>query len=70
MKERFGYVVGQQGVVNVTIDANPQPYFTWIVDSESIHAGSPDLSNRLQTNTPIEAVSEIFGYSKSTVDLI
>ncbi|XP_051162646.1 fasciclin-3 isoform X2 [Leptopilina boulardi] len=55
VKERFGYVVGQQGVVNVTIEANPQPYFTWIVDSESIQAGAADSTNRLQTNTPIEA---------------
>ncbi|XP_043475397.1 fasciclin-3 isoform X2 [Leptopilina heterotoma] len=55
VKERFGYVVGQQGVVNVTIEANPQPYFTWIVGSESIQAGAADSTNRLQTNTPIEA---------------
>ncbi|KAK9299220.1 hypothetical protein QLX08_007725 [Tetragonisca angustula] len=49
--ERFGYVIGRQGVVNVTVYANPRPRFLWRVNSEVINEGRPDESNRLETST-------------------
>ncbi|XP_011877623.1 PREDICTED: fasciclin-3 isoform X2 [Vollenhovia emeryi] len=52
--ERFGYVIGRQGVINVTIYANPRPRFTWRVDDEKIEEGRPDESNRLETSTAVD----------------
>ncbi|CAD1475435.1 unnamed protein product, partial [Heterotrigona itama] len=49
--ERFGYVIGRQGVVNVTVYANPRPRFLWRVNNEVINEGRPDESNRLETST-------------------
>jgi len=55
--ERFGYVIGRQGVINVTIYANPKPRFTWRVNDEKIDEGRPDESNRLETSTAVNLVS-------------
>ncbi|XP_072758776.1 fasciclin-3 isoform X2 [Anoplolepis gracilipes] len=52
--ERFGYVIGRQGIINVTIFANPRPRFTWRVNQERIDEGRPDESNRLETSTAVE----------------
>ncbi|KAI4486288.1 hypothetical protein M0802_012393, partial [Mischocyttarus mexicanus] len=51
--ERFGYVIGRQGTVNVTVSANPQPRFLWQVNGETIEEGRVDKSNRLQTSTAV-----------------
>ncbi|XP_018358858.1 PREDICTED: fasciclin-3 isoform X2 [Trachymyrmex cornetzi] len=51
--ERFGYIIGQEGVINVTVYANPRPRFIWRVNNERIEEGRPDESNRLQTTTAI-----------------
>jgi hypothetical protein len=58
--ERFGYVIGRQGVINVTVHANPKPEFTWRIDDERIHAGYTDQSNRFQSSSPVELVSFFF----------
>ncbi|XP_024936696.1 fasciclin-3 isoform X3 [Cephus cinctus] len=52
--ERFGYVVGQEGFVNVTVNANPRPTFIWRVNDEIIKEGETDEHNRLQSSTAIE----------------
>ncbi|XP_076224216.1 fasciclin 3 isoform X2 [Nomia melanderi] len=52
--ERFGYVIGRQGIVNVTIYANPRPHFLWRVNHEKIDEGRPDESNRLETSTAVD----------------
>ncbi|KAK2588434.1 hypothetical protein KPH14_004432 [Odynerus spinipes] len=52
--ERFGYVVGRQGTVNVTVNANPRPRFLWRVNDEKIDEGRPDESNRLETSTAVD----------------
>ncbi|XP_043499457.1 fasciclin-3 isoform X5 [Polistes fuscatus] len=52
--ERFGYVIGRQGTVNVTVYANPKPRFLWRVDGEKIEEGRPDESNRLETSTAVD----------------
>ncbi|KAK1119670.1 hypothetical protein K0M31_013089 [Melipona bicolor] len=52
--ERFGYVIGRQGVVNVTVYANPRPRFVWRVNNEMINEGRPDESNRLETSTAMD----------------
>ncbi|XP_076278244.1 fasciclin 3 isoform X3 [Lasioglossum baleicum] len=52
--ERFGYVIGRQGIVNVTIYANPRPRFLWRVNDEKITEGRPDESNRLETSTAVD----------------
>lgn len=58
--ERFGYVIGRQGVINVTVYANPKPRFTWKVNQEHIEEGRTDDSGRLQTSTAVELVSFLF----------
>lgn len=55
--ERFGYVIGRQGVVNVTVFANPKPRFIWKVNKEHIEEGHTDDSGRLQTSSAVELVS-------------
>lgn len=55
--ERFGYVVGRQGIVNVTVYANPRPHFKWRVNNEMITEGNPDESNRLETSTAVDLVN-------------
>lgn len=55
--ERFGYVIGRQGIINVTIYAHPRPRFTWRVNDEKIDEGRPDESNRLETSTAVDLVS-------------
>ncbi|XP_029158920.1 fasciclin-3 isoform X6 [Nylanderia fulva] len=52
--ERFGYVIGRQGIINITIYANPRPGFTWQVNQEKINEGRPDESNRLETSTAVD----------------
>ncbi|KAK0094619.1 hypothetical protein PV326_010455 [Microctonus aethiopoides] len=52
--ERFGYVIGRPGVINVTVDANPRPRFVWRVNDEKINEGRPDMSNRLETSTAVD----------------
>ncbi|XP_070154114.1 fasciclin-3 isoform X1 [Polyergus mexicanus] len=52
--ERFGYVIGRQGIINVTIYANPRPRFIWRVNQEQIEEGRPDQSNRLETSTAVD----------------
>lgn len=52
--ERFGYVIGRQGIINVTVHANPRPRFTWRVNQEKIEEGRPDESNRLETSTAVD----------------
>ncbi|XP_035723349.1 fasciclin-3-like isoform X3 [Vespa mandarinia] len=52
--EHFGYVIGQQGTVNVTVYANPRPRFLWRVNGEKIEEGRPDESNRLETSTAVD----------------
>lgn len=55
--ERFGYVIGRQGIVNVTVYANPRPRFLWRVNNEIINEGRPDESNRLETSTAVDLVN-------------
>ncbi|EFN65314.1 Fasciclin-3 [Camponotus floridanus] len=52
--ERFGYVIGRRGVINVTVYANPKPRFTWRVNQEQFEEGQTDDSTRLQTSTAVE----------------
>ncbi|CAL7951492.1 unnamed protein product [Xylocopa violacea] len=52
--ERFGYVIGSKGIVNVTVYANPRPRFLWRVNDEKINEGQPDESNRLETWTAVD----------------
>ncbi|XP_011167086.1 fasciclin-3 isoform X2 [Solenopsis invicta] len=52
--ERFGYVIGRQGIINITIFAHPRPRFTWRVNNEKIDEGRPDESNRLETSTAVD----------------
>ncbi|XP_048514962.1 fasciclin-3 isoform X1 [Athalia rosae] len=52
--ERFGYVIGQPGIVNVTVQANPRPHFLWSINDEKINEGQPDESNRIETSTAVE----------------
>ncbi|XP_020280130.1 fasciclin-3 isoform X5 [Pseudomyrmex gracilis] len=52
--QRFGYVIGRQGIINVTINANPRPSFTWRVNNERIQEGRPDESGRLETSTAVD----------------
>ena len=52
--ERFGYVIGRQGIVNVTVYAHPRPRFLWRVNDEKINEGRPDESNRLETSTAVD----------------
>lgn len=49
--ERFGYVIGRQGTVNVTVYANPKPRFLWRVNDEKIDEGHADESSQLQTSS-------------------
>ncbi|XP_012136093.1 fasciclin 3 isoform X3 [Megachile rotundata] len=52
--ERFGYVIGRQGIVNVTVFANPRPRFLWRVNDEKISEGHPDESTRIETSTAVD----------------
>ncbi|KAK0167050.1 hypothetical protein PV327_004497 [Microctonus hyperodae] len=52
--ERFGYVIGRPGVINVSVDANPRPRFVWRVNDEKINEGHPDMSNRLETSSAVD----------------
>ncbi|XP_043272856.1 fasciclin-3 isoform X2 [Venturia canescens] len=52
--ERFGYVIGRPGIVNVTVRANPRPLFIWHINGEQINEGRPDESNRLETSTAVD----------------
>ncbi|XP_053971318.1 fasciclin-3 isoform X2 [Hylaeus volcanicus] len=52
--ERFGYVIGREGIVNVTVYANPRPHFLWRVNDEKIAEGHPDESNRIETSTAVD----------------
>lgn len=54
--KQYGFVIGTEGQVNVTVHANPRPNFTWLVNGEAIRAGSLDNSQRLETSTAVEIV--------------
>ncbi|EFN79565.1 Fasciclin-3 [Harpegnathos saltator] len=52
--ERFGYVIGRRGTVNITVYANPKPNFTWRIGNMEILEGHADETNRLQTSTAFD----------------
>lgn len=57
--KQYGFVIGKEGQVNVTVHANPRPNFTWLVNGEKIRAGNPDDSQRLETSTAVDLVINI-----------
>ncbi|XP_066602319.1 fasciclin-3 isoform X4 [Prorops nasuta] len=52
--ERFGYVIGRPGTVNVTVWANPKPHFLWRVNNENIAEGRQDESKRLEASAAMD----------------
>ncbi|KAG7212786.1 hypothetical protein KM043_013047 [Ampulex compressa] len=52
--ERFGFTIGQQGVVNVTVYANPRPSFMWRINKEQVYEGRPDESNRIESSSAVD----------------
>ncbi|XP_067213090.1 fasciclin-3 isoform X3 [Linepithema humile] len=58
--ERFGYVIGRQGIINVTVFANPMPKFTWNINGETIEVGTYDKTQRFQTSSPVELRSGVW----------
>ncbi|XP_046741533.1 fasciclin-3 isoform X2 [Diprion similis] len=52
--ERFGYVIGQPGTVNVTVQANPRPQFMWRIDEDKVDEDRFDESNRIKSSRAVE----------------
>ncbi|XP_046476212.1 fasciclin-3 isoform X11 [Neodiprion pinetum] len=52
--ERFGFVIGQPGTVNVTVQANPRPQFMWRIDDDKVDEGQFDESNRIRSSRAVE----------------
>lgn len=55
---RFGYTIGQSGVISVEIEANPVPHLEWTVRDEKIVEGSTDRSGRIEAAGIKDLVSE------------
>ncbi|CAG5103473.1 Similar to Fas3: Fasciclin-3 (Drosophila melanogaster) [Cotesia congregata] len=52
--ELFGFVIGREGTINLTVKAHPRPRFIWYINGDKINEGSPDMSNRLQSSSAVE----------------
>jgi hypothetical protein len=46
--EQFGFIVGEEGIISVQVQANPKPYFIWTVDQESFSEGRMDSTQRFE----------------------
>ncbi|XP_034935327.1 fasciclin-3 isoform X2 [Chelonus insularis] len=51
---RFGFVIGRPGIINVTVNANPRPELLWSVNDEKILEGRLDKTERLQSSSARE----------------
>ncbi|XP_074097501.1 fasciclin 3 isoform X2 [Cotesia typhae] len=56
--ELFGFVIGREGTINLTVKAYPRPRFVWNINGEKINAGSPDITNRLQSSSAVEVAKD------------
>ncbi|XP_045465832.1 fasciclin-3 isoform X2 [Harmonia axyridis] len=52
--EQFGYIIGQQGVISITIEANPKPKIEWFVAEQNIKEGNSDSTGRIDAQPIIE----------------
>ncbi|KAJ8921152.1 hypothetical protein NQ315_013624, partial [Exocentrus adspersus] len=46
--DKFGYQIGKMGLINVTIEANPQPQIEWDIGGQKIREGSTDNTGRIE----------------------
>ncbi|XP_044577810.1 fasciclin-3 isoform X2 [Cotesia glomerata] len=52
--ELFGFVIGREGTINLTVKAHPRPRFIWYINGDKINEGSPDMKNHLQSSSAVE----------------
>ncbi|XP_044762896.1 fasciclin-3 isoform X2 [Coccinella septempunctata] len=52
--EQFGYIIGQQGVISVVIEANPKPKIEWFVAGQNIKEGNSDNTGRIDAQPIVE----------------
>lgn len=49
--DKFGYTIGQTGIIKVEIEANPKPQLEWTIDGQRIKEGGNDLTGRIEAET-------------------
>lgn len=59
--DKFGYQIGKIGVINVTIEANPQPQIEWDIGGQKIREGSTDNTGRIEAEGVKNLVRTVFG---------
>ncbi|XP_069684944.1 fasciclin-3 isoform X1 [Periplaneta americana] len=50
--EQFGFVVGEEGVVTVPIQAHPRPHCSWTIGQETLPEGNVDSTQRFEALGP------------------
>jgi hypothetical protein len=49
--DKFGYTVGQPGLITVVVEANPKPHIEWDIGSERIKENENDQTGRIEAET-------------------
>ncbi|KAF5280484.1 hypothetical protein FQA39_LY18065 [Lamprigera yunnana] len=46
--DKFGYILGKEGIVSLIIEANPKPHLEWTIRDQVIKAGGHDNTGRIK----------------------
>ncbi|KAK4878773.1 hypothetical protein RN001_011279 [Aquatica leii] len=46
--DKFGYILGKDGIISLIVEANPKPHLEWIIRDQVIKAGGHDSTGRIK----------------------
>lgn len=55
--DKFGYVLGQNGIIALELEANPRPHLEWNIRDQTIKEGGHDSTGRIKADEIRDLVS-------------
>ncbi|XP_025830987.1 fasciclin-3 isoform X2 [Agrilus planipennis] len=46
--DKFGYEIGQMGIISIEFEANPKPHVEWTIRDNRLREGTSDISGRIE----------------------
>ncbi|RZB40578.1 fasciclin-3 [Asbolus verrucosus] len=59
--DKFGYTIGQPGLISVVMQANPRPFIEWDIGGERLKENANDQTGRIEAEPITELVSSSWG---------